>query len=133
MSLLKRIMLWEPFPEKVHFFLNSKLAEIQIGEWLNMLEIVYDKQFDVLYLDIADNSQSCGAEIINGVDIFRDLISDDVTGFIIFGFMKRYKNGNLLSIPLAPNIDITKDVIPKVLKELTEEESFEHLKALEMI
>ena len=96
-----------------------------------MLEINYDWQFDVLYLDIADNSQSCGAETINGVNIFRDLVSDDVTGFIIFDFVEKYRNKRLISIPFAPNINIAKDVFPRIIEQLTEEESFEHLKILE--
>jgi len=44
-----------------------------------------DKQNKVLYIGIADNSNSYGTELDETLNVFRDVETDEITGFVIFG------------------------------------------------
>lgn len=80
-----------------------------------MLALNYDKNYDVLYMGVADNSNSYGADMENDINVFRDVDTDAITGFVIFGFMNKFNNHSLplISEPLA--IDFSNDVIPHIL------------------
>ena len=73
-----------------------------------MLSLNYDKKSDTLYLGVGDNSQSYCSDVIKGINVFRDLDSDEVTGFLIFAFMDKYKNSKLSHIPEIPLINFDK-------------------------
>lgn len=79
-----------------------------------MLKLNYDEQFDVLYVGVADNSNSYGAEQVNNVNIFRDVDSDCITGFVIFKFRHKLASRNLPVITEPFSIDFEKDVIPNL-------------------
>jgi hypothetical protein len=75
-----------------------------------MLDLNLDKINDVLYVIISDTSNSYGTEDYNGLVVLRDIMTDDVTGVTIFDFSKRYKKGNLNSLPFPFKIDIEKEI-----------------------
>ena len=79
-----------------------------------MLTLNYDKQHDVLYLGVSDNSNSYGAEEINNLNVFRDVESDCITGFVIFGFMNKFTEQTLPVITDPFSIDYENDVIPLI-------------------
>jgi uncharacterized protein YuzE len=56
-----------------------------------MLNINYDKKFDVLYLNFCE-SKSYGDETIDGIVILRSVENDSITGVTIFNFDKRLNN-----------------------------------------
>jgi len=58
-----------------------------------MLNLSYDKQHDILHIKIADNSNSYGAEDENGVNVFRDAETDQITGYMVFGFVSKFVTG----------------------------------------
>ncbi|MCL2171114.1 MAG: hypothetical protein FWB71_03080 [Defluviitaleaceae bacterium] len=80
-----------------------------------MLTLNYDKKYDVLYLGVADNSNSYGAEESNNMNVFRDVDSDCITGFVIFGFMDKYNGRSLPPINEPFAIDYEKDVMPQIV------------------
>jgi len=79
-----------------------------------MLTLNYDKRHDVLYLNVADNSNSYGSEVINSINVFRDVDSDCITGFVIFGFMNKFISRTLPPITEPIIIDYATDVIPYI-------------------
>lgn len=79
-----------------------------------MLDVNYDKKSDVLYLGVADNSASYCADENGPFNIFKDLFSDEITGYMIFDFMEKYLSKNLPSITTPVNINFKNDVIPKI-------------------
>jgi len=80
-----------------------------------MLTLNYDKNHDVLYMGVADNSNSYGTDMESDINVFRDVDTDDITGFVIFGFMSKFNTHTLppISEPLA--IDYRNDVIPHIM------------------
>lgn len=62
--------------------------------------IDHDAKFDVVYIKLKDDSNSYGDEIADGVVVFRDLSSDEVTGITIMDFNKRYKNNKIPKLPV---------------------------------
>ena len=55
-----------------------------------MLKLNYDKKHDVLYIKVGDNSDSYGAEEENNINVFRDVETDQITGYMVFDFMTRF-------------------------------------------
>ena len=55
-----------------------------------MLKLDYDKEHDVLYIKVSDNSNSYGAEEENNINVFRDVETDQITGYMVFDFMSRF-------------------------------------------
>ena len=58
----------------------------------------YNNQDDILYMGVADNSNSYGAETTDTLNVFRDVETDEITGFVIFGFNKKYISHRLPQI-----------------------------------
>jgi len=79
-----------------------------------MLTLNYDKQYDTLHLGLSDGSNAYCADEINNVNIFRDIDSDQITGFVIFGFMEKFQSRSLPLITEPIVIDYESDVIPYI-------------------
>lgn len=79
-----------------------------------MLNLNYDEKNDILYLGLADKSNSYGDEIISGLIVMRDLLTDEITGFTIFDFCSKYYSNSLSTLPLPIQIDFDKEVISKI-------------------
>lgn len=69
------------------------------------LNLDYNPKFDVLNLKILSTDNSYGDEEIPSTVILRDIKTDDITGITFFGFVEKYKNGNLPKLLLPFNID----------------------------
>jgi len=79
-----------------------------------MLTLNYDKQYDILYMGVADNSNSYDSEEVNNMNVFRDVDSDCITGFVIQRFMGKFINQELPIITEPFSVDYEKDVIPLI-------------------
>ncbi|CDA90810.1 hypothetical conserved protein [Firmicutes bacterium CAG:238] len=79
-----------------------------------MLNLDWDKRYDILYIRISDTSNSYGDEVENGLVILRDMEDETITGVTIFDFVKRYNAGTLESLKIPININFDKDVYPRV-------------------
>ena len=79
-----------------------------------MLSLSYDKNNDILYLGLADKSDSYGDEVASGLIVMRDISTDEITGFTIFDFCSKYYADKLSSLPWLTNIDFENDVINKL-------------------
>lgn len=79
-----------------------------------MLKINYDRTNDIMYFSLGDKSNSYGDEIVDGFVVMRDIETDEITGFTIFDFIKKYESNNLYSLPLPIPIDFDADVIAKI-------------------
>ena len=75
-----------------------------------------DTKYDVLYVTIADRSHSYGDESDDGVVTMRDMTTDEITGFIIFDFMKKYKAGILPKLNLPIKIIFSPSDIQRIQK-----------------
>ena len=49
-------------------------------------KINYDPKFDVLYYNIAENENDYSADTNGNIETFRDMETDEVTGYIVFNF-----------------------------------------------
>ena len=65
-----------------------------------MLNLNYDKQFDILYVSTESAGSSYGDESTDGLVVFRDLFTEDITGIIIFSFKEKQENGTLPPLPI---------------------------------
>ena len=74
----------------------------------------YDSKFDILYVAVADKSQSYGDDAAPGLIIMRDMITDVATGFTIFGFRQKLTQNRLPALPPDLSICLKRDVIPRV-------------------
>ena len=69
-----------------------------------MLNLNYDSQFDVLYIQITNTSTSYGDEAIDGLVVLRDFLTEEITGLTIFGFKDKLQLNLLPSLPV--DIDV---------------------------
>ena len=53
----------------------------------------YDDRHDVLYIGVADRTNSYGDELPDGTIVLRDADTNAVTGFTIFDFKKSQMGG----------------------------------------
>lgn len=79
-----------------------------------MLNLNYDKKFDVLYISIGDPKQSYGEENTPGLVILKDIITNEITGVTIFDFKKRLNENTLKDLDLPIKIDFSNEVNPFV-------------------
>ena len=47
-------------------------------------KINYDSKFDVLYYNIAESENDYSADTNGNIETFRDMETDEVTGYIVF-------------------------------------------------
>lgn len=78
----------------------------------------YDERFDVLYVGIGDKTNSYGDDSQDDILVMRDFDTDEITGFTIFGFMKKLKENSLPTIPKETNVSFNRDIIPQVENRL---------------
>lgn len=77
-----------------------------------MLSIDYDALYDTLFIEVYKNDNSYEDEVINNISIFRDFETKEITGYLIFGFLQKYKNHTLSSLPFNNSINYEKDIMP---------------------
>lgn len=74
----------------------------------------YDKKYDTLYVAFGDKSNSYGDDSLDDVILMRDIFTDEITGFTILSFLKKYRSNSLPELPIDLDISIEKDVMPLV-------------------
>jgi len=57
--------------------------------------ITYDQKSDSLFIKVSDNSNSYCSDTVDGVNIFRDIESEQITGFLVFAFKKKAADNSL--------------------------------------
>jgi hypothetical protein len=74
--------------------------------------INHDEKYDVLSLSFAENSHSYGCDEHDGIVVFRNMQSDEITGVMIYDFTRRYNDRTIMKINFPFQIDFEKDVMP---------------------
>jgi hypothetical protein len=77
-----------------------------------MLSLNYDRRFDILSIELGDRRQSIGDEEYDGLLVLRDREKNNITGFTIFDFSRRYKDTRMPLFPENIVIDFERDVLP---------------------
>lgn len=75
-----------------------------------------DTKYDILYAAISDRSHSYGDESDDGVVTMRDMDTDEITGFTIFDFMKKYQSGVLSRLKLPIKLSFSPADIQRMQK-----------------
>ena len=67
----------------------------------------YDRENDILYIKFGSTKSSFGDEATDGIVVFRDLFTDDVTGLTVFYPRKRHDQRirELKALGFSVNID----------------------------
>lgn len=76
-----------------------------------MLNLNYDKKFDILYARLPFNGHSYGEEDNDGIITYYNIETDAVTGVAIYSFRKRLESGSLSLLNFPFQIDFTGDII----------------------
>nr|DAI29986.1 MAG TPA: Protein of unknown function (DUF2283) [Caudoviricetes sp.] len=72
----------------------------------------YDKKYDILYIAMGDKTNSYCDDDGTGLLISRDFETEEITGFTIFDFYKRFLENRLPKLPAGYDIDYKKDILP---------------------
>lgn len=80
-----------------------------------MLNLNFDEKNDILYLKIGNTGNSYGDEESNGIVILHDFFTEEVTGYTIFDFKKRYNDNSIWALPLPKDIDF--NIIAKSIQK----------------
>lgn len=80
-----------------------------------MLNLNYDRKFDILYVRFQPYTPSYGEDDGNGVVTYYDIETDNVTGMALFDAKKRLEDGAINSIGLPIPIDMSCDTIRSLI------------------
>lgn len=80
-----------------------------------MLNLDYDKQFDILYARLPFCGHSYGEEDADGIVTYHNIENDSVTGVAIYSFKKRLESGTIPKIKLPFSIDFLCSAIKKMV------------------
>lgn len=75
----------------------------------------YDSRHDTLYVAFAPKNNSYGDDSQAGIILMRDIETDDITGFTILSFLKKWKSQSLPKLPESLNISLEDDILPLLL------------------
>ena len=75
-------------------------------------KVDYDTKYDVLYIMLSDTSNSYGDEDPDGIVVFKDIDTDQITGVTIFDFSTRFSNPAMLKCVLPSSINFNADILP---------------------
>ena len=78
-----------------------------------MLNLDYDKKFDILYARFPFTGHSYGEESDDGVITFHNISNDSITGIAIYDFKKRYEKGTLPFLSI--NIDLSSSNVKSLI------------------
>jgi hypothetical protein len=83
--------------------MDERKAELQVKRKAE-LQVKYDARGDVLYVSFGEPRKAIGEEISDGLVVRRDLETDEVVGFTVVDFAKRFERGDnyLLKLPIPP-------------------------------
>ncbi len=70
-----------------------------------MFDLKLDDKFDILMIMFTDNSNSYATESRNGIEVFRNIDSKEITAIMIYDFCKRYNNNSLGKVSFPIDID----------------------------
>ena len=90
------------------------VLEMQSILMMNRFQIDYDAKFDTLYVGYKCRATSYGDDSLGDIIILRDVDTDDVTGFTILSFLKKYHNNRLPKLPSEIECSIEKDILPSI-------------------
>jgi GH43 family beta-xylosidase len=79
-----------------------------------MINLNYQRKFDVLHVQLGDNTNSIAVDEYDDIVVFKDKNSREITGLEIFDFMRRYRAKQLPELPRDVKVDIETEVIPKI-------------------
>jgi hypothetical protein len=70
-----------------------------------MLTLNHDNKYDILSIYF-DRRPSYADESYDGIEVFHDIDTDEITGLLIYDFLKRYRNGMLNRVAFPVQLDI---------------------------
>ena len=79
-----------------------------------MLNLAYDKQFDILYARLPFTGHSYVEEDSNFAT-YHNIETDSVTGVAIYSFKKKFENGSLSAIRVPIPIDFNSKKIRELI------------------
>ena len=79
---------------------------------LQTKQIDYDSRFDTLYVALGDKSNSYGDDSADDIILMRDMDTDEITGFTVLSFLRKYARAALPKLPQHLNISFERDIIP---------------------
>jgi hypothetical protein len=71
-----------------------------------MLILNHDDEFDILSISFDNNGSSYVDESYDGIEVFHDMETDQITGLLIYDFLKRYTNKSLFKVRFPVEIDL---------------------------
>lgn len=78
--------------------------------------VVYNSRYDVLYLMFSDDGNSYGDDLLYGVVVYRDIDTEEITGYTFTHFFSMYWNDELPELP--DNFNVTyEEIIIRLFKE----------------
>lgn len=80
-----------------------------------MLNLDYDKKFDILYARLPFSGHSYGEEGLDGIVTYHNIENDSITGMAIYSFKKRLEDGSIFSMQLPFPIDSFCSAIKKLI------------------
>lgn len=91
-----------------HIYINES-SEITPQNDEEDFMAVYNSRFDVLYLMFSDGSNSYGDDSLYGAVVYRDIDTEEITGYTFTHFFSMYWNDELPELP--DNFNVTYEEI----------------------
>lgn len=79
---------------------------------MQTMKVDYDTRFDTLYVAVSDKSNSYGDDSLDDIIVMRDIGTDEITGFTILSFLKKYRSHSLPELSGLFGISVEKDILP---------------------
>lgn len=78
------------------------------------MKINYDKKYDTLCVNFSDTSNSYGDDSDSNIVLLRDMNTDEITGFTIYKFLKKYTTKHLPNILENFELSIKDEILPYI-------------------
>ena len=76
------------------------------------MKVDYDKEFDTLYVELTDNSNSYG-DPIGSVILMRSIETDAITGITVLSYRRQRNSGSLPILPEETGLTFERDIDPQ--------------------
>ena len=80
-----------------------------------MLNLHYDKKYDILNIIVDDSSNAVGCEEYDGLVVMRDYGTNVITGLMLYNFLDKYERHCVPHFPDELDIVIERDIMPAIL------------------
>ena len=74
--------------------------------------MTFDSKYDILNIALCDDGNSIGSEEYEGLVVMRNYDTGEITGFMLYGFIEKYKVRKMPKFPSEVEITMERDVMP---------------------